>query len=408
MIRPKAHRRDGPGVLPLVTVALAALTIAGVIGWRALQRDGLQKRRAASLDGSELERDQRPAEASLTARRTPAANQDGPGTRKPAASKPAATSESAGRLEAANARTRAPELSSAAAPSAWLRANELARRERELPWRLPRQCKNEDAAETITRLRYLASFVPTDIAQTTVYAHRDAPAEAISVVHRDLATIHEKACDYTGLRARPAVVYVHPNAAALREHSCSGANAVAYYDGAIHLAADAAIARAQAHGIAGLEGELQKSLMHEYVHHVLVSNGIGRPIWLQEAMAMHFAVEMYANHSWVKRPLEPSEMVDLLPSTAAPEIEQVFYPQAQGMFWFLRQMCLKRARCVPELPEALLQGRAAPETLFDWAISDRAGKLLPATPTQFWKDYVARGEAFPPGFTSALARSAQD
>jgi hypothetical protein len=245
--------------------------------------------------------------------------------------------------------------------------------------------------------------VPAEVGPATVYAHRDAPAEAIAVVHRDIASIHEKASEYTGLRARPAAVYVHPSADALREHSCSGGNAVAYYDGAIHVAADVAPAKGPAKSTDRFEDEMQKSLMHEYVHHVLVHNGIGRPIWLQEAMAMEFAAEPYFDHRWVERPLELADMVDVLPSTAAPEVEQRYYPQAQGMFWFLKRLCGRREHCVKDLPQALIQGRALPETLFEWAISDRARELLPATPANFWRDYVARGEAFPEGFSAALA-----
>ncbi len=63
-------------------------------------------------------------------------------------------------------------------------------------------------------------------------------------------------------------------------------------------------------------------------------------------------------------------MVELLPSTATGDEERT-YPQAQGMFWFLRRLCVGRAGCITQLPEALLEGQATPETLFEWVISER-------------------------------------
>jgi hypothetical protein len=398
--KPKLADRDGIRFVLLVAASVAILTIVGVTGWKLLGRYGQAKNNGFRAPQGKLEGRRTGDEPRQSAAVTPTATEE-----VPHAAEPPPAAATTGPDVAALGQVVASELVAATgAPSALHRATRAAERDRDLPWRLPRQCKNESRSETFARLAYLASFVAAEVAQTTVHAHHEAPAEAIAVVHRDLASIHEQAIEYVGLSVRPAVVYVHPDADALRKHSCSGADAVAYYDGAIHLAADNALARAAHRGMRGLEGEIQKSLMHEYVHHVLVSNGIGRPIWLQESMAMHFAVEVSMDRTWLKNPLPLSQMVDLLPSTATPEIEAIFYRQAYGMWNFLHRLCIARATCKrSDLPAALLQGRATPEHLFEWAILERASDLVSTTPEAFFQDYVARGEAFSPETVMKLA-----
>ena len=262
-------------------------------------------------------------------------------------------------------------------------------RERELPWRLPRQCKSETPHERATRSLYLSRFEATPVWQSVVYAHADAPAEAIAVVTRDLEATHRAAVAELGLTARPAEVYVHPNVESMRDNSCAKADALAYYDGAIHLAP--APPAKKPLPLSRFERELQTSLKHEYIHHVLINNGIGRPIWLQEALAMKFADEFALDSEWRAHPLPLADMAVLLPSRAPAEVERGFYAQAAAMLFVLERLCTGLENCERrQIVEALKQGRAMPEKLFEWMIEQRAKDLLRTTPEAFWLDYVAR------------------
>lgn len=277
-------------------------------------------------------------------------------------------------------------------------------RERELPWRLPRQCKNEAQAERAARLLYLSHFRPTPVWRTVVYTHADTPAEAIASVTRHLESVHREAVNDLGLSARPAEVYVHPTAESMRQNSCAKANALAYYDGAIHLAPPPPVKPPTT--ASRFEKELQTSLRHEYVHHVLVDNGIGRPIWLQESLAMRFAGEVTFDTAWRAHPLPLRDMVDRLPSTSAPEVEHTFYPQAATMLLVLDRLCIGLEDCGhKQLPEALRQGRATPETLFEWTVEQRAQELLTTTPEALFLDYVARNDFSPQMLNALLARA---
>lgn len=249
---------------------------------------------------------------------------------------------------------------------------------------------------------YLSRFVATPVWQSVVYAHAEAPAEAIAVVTRDLEETHHDAVEELGLSARPAQVYVHPSVESMSNHSCAKADALAYYDGAIHLAPPPRDERP--HTEAGFERELRTSLKHEYVHHVLIDNGIGRPIWLQEALAMNFAGEVAFETEWRTRPLPLADMVHLLPSLR-PEVERRFYLQAATMLFVLQRLCTGLKNCERrQMTEALKQGRTTPEALFEWTIEQRAKELLRTTPEALWLDYVARDSFSPEMLDALLAR----
>lgn len=108
-----------------------------------------------------------------------------------------------------------------------------------------------------------------------------------------------------GLDAELPLILVYPTLDSLRKHSCTSKNAVAYYDGAIHLAA--------APGASPYE--LIKSLKHEFAHHALVSNGVGAPLWLQEGLAMTLAGDHPHDYysMWRKHPIDLRRMVDFMP-----------------------------------------------------------------------------------------------
>lgn len=252
----------------------------------------------------------------------------------------------------------------------------------DVPWALPGQCAAREDGWAEARAAYLATFVPVPAWHTTLFVHPNVAEEGATRVARDLQWIHDRATTEIGLPSEPPPVYLYPSVERLRAHSCLGASAVAYYDGAIHLAPDAAA-----------YGELSKSLHHEYAHHVLVSNGVGKPIWFQEGTAMTFANEVVPYGHQIRREhsVELPAMVDSFPLVSL-EAAAVFNVQAREMTDFLAGMCMWRSNCNPaELAGALLNGSATPETLFAWATAERGSDLIETTPLQFWHDYEARG-----------------
>ncbi|HEY3499754.1 MAG TPA: hypothetical protein VGK73_33915 [Polyangiaceae bacterium] len=228
---------------------------------------------------------------------------------------------------------------------------------------------------------------------------------AIAAVRKNAAQAHARATDSLGLVAKPPDIYLHPTVALLREHSCASANADAYYDGAIHVAA-------LPHET---EENLARKLTHEAVHHVLVANGIGKPIWFQEGAAMRVAGERPRDSraTWRKHPIPISQMVTTFPTTALPESASHFYAQAWEMMEFLHRLTLGNpggeAREVGELQElthALKSGRTTPERLFEWATYQRGSDLFRTSRLPLWDDYAEHGNFAPTTLDALLARPA--
>jgi hypothetical protein len=262
-------------------------------------------------------------------------------------------------------------------------------------WRHPGMCAAEtsrDAQEA--RIRYLASFVPIIAWHTTVYAAPDVPSHAVESVRSYLEPLHQLVNSQLGLESEPPPIYLYPTAEAVRAHSCTSKTAVAYYDGAIHVAAEIA--------------ELRSSLRHEYAHHVLVSNGIGGPMWFQEgtAMAVGHDCPLQAWQLWRDHPISLDQMVIGLPRPSTLEATTIFNAQACVMQEFLERLCSTLEGCgTRELANALISGRASPKTLFSWAITQRGGDLIRTTGLPLWDDYAQRGD-FAPATKAALLRRA--
>jgi hypothetical protein len=261
-----------------------------------------------------------------------------------------------------------------------------------LPWRYPGLCSDASRSGPLSsRARYLATFVRTPLELAVV--HRDPEVDAISlgITDKDLGKISRRTA--TGLGAPFPAIYVYRSVEALREHSCASANVAAYYDGAIHVTP-----------------RNLSALQHEYTHHVLVTNGIERPLWLQEGLAMRAAGEEQhetraAWLTWKDRPLSMDRMVNLFPATADPDEVATFYGQAYHMTHMLERLCLTHPECgPPELFEALRSGEAAPETLFEWAVQRRGSDLFAKTRLPVWEDYLAHGTFGPENYRALLER----
>lgn len=242
------------------------------------------------------------------------------------------------------------------------------------------------------RVWYLTSFPARDAWRTTLYVHDDVPSDAVHEVANGLERAHDSATRQLGLAAEPPLLFLYPSVDVLREWSCASPLAVAYYDGAIHLAA------------VPNSSELLKSLTHEYVHHVLISNDIRGPIWFHEGAAMAIARDSPAGHwsIWRQKPLDLERMIHRFPKTARLEEAVTFYAQAYVMTDFLDRLCLTRPGCgLAELADALVNGRATSETLFSWAVATRGSDLSPTARVSLWDDYGDYGN-FPPATYAAL------
>jgi hypothetical protein len=221
-----------------------------------------------------------------------------------------------------------------------------------------------------------------------LYVHPGVPDEASGRLREELQVVHARVTSVLGLSAAPPPIYLYPSVEELRKHSCARAHADAYYDGAIHVAILGA-------GSDQTYRALTTRLTHEYVHHVLVSNGIGKPIWFQEGTAMLVADNAPSHYwqIWHDHPIAVNRMVSVFPTAQTAEDASTFYAQAYVMTEFLERLCLGRSGCGPaELVDALKSGRTSPENLFGWATLRRGADLFQTTPLPLGDAYTAEGD----------------
>jgi hypothetical protein len=279
--------------------------------------------------------------------------------------------------------------------------------ERRTLWQRRGHCSDERGpAFDQSRAEYLATFTPVPIGGATLRVEPGVPSAAVDTLRPQPRGIEQRIARSLGVSSPPPLIYLYPSVAALREHSCVRAPAVAYYDGAIHLAVtepapdDVYWQRSLA--------DLRKTLLHEATHHALASNGIFAPFWLQEGLAMEIAGDSPrdAYAVWRKNPIRAELLVDAYPDDATPEIVTAYYAQSGIMLEFLQRLCLNRSDCGPaELVRALRGAQTTPEKLFDWAISRRAGDLVRTARLPLWDDYVARGDFAPETLKALLNRA---
>jgi hypothetical protein len=257
-------------------------------------------------------------------------------------------------------------------------------------------CADHSAERVRKRAAYLAGFVKHPASNTVLSVHTAAPDWALQTLKDALDSVHSMVTQALGLPCSPPPVYVYPTVHALHAHACVGATAVAYYDGAIHLTPLMPQSQGPVRTGDLAWHELRISLTHEYVHHVLVSNGIGKPIWFQEGAAMEVARSWPRDYRRIARenPIRLQQMVDGF--SAGNAASGVFYARSAVMVEFLQRLCLKLKECgLPQLTAALKTGRATPHTLFDWAISQRASDLVRTSALPLWDDYVRLGDFAP-------------
>ncbi|AUX39674.1 translation initiation factor IF-2 [Sorangium cellulosum] len=106
--------------------------------------------------------------------------------------------------------------------------------------------------------------------------------------------------------------------------ACTHPNVVAYYDGALHVVTT--------------HEDVGTSVLHEYTHHALMSQGMLWPAWAQEGIAMHVAREAWwlgaARLERVRDDPMPLEVMEQsVPYTMPPDQAVLFYVQAASMVY---------------------------------------------------------------------------
>lgn len=180
-------------------------------------------------------------------------------------------------------------------------------------------------------------------------------------------------------RLPPPDVYVYRDVQQMLDVSCVNRSAIGYYDGAIHLSGDIR------HGL----HTLRQTVVHEYVHHVLIGLGLKVPMWLHEGLAMKLAGETWwADPSlglvaWLQGQHLPFEaMAGAFPHTSDERFALAAYFQSLVMLEFLQDR--KGEDGVVALVRALVRGELAAKDAFSSTVIS-SGSL-----EQAWREFVAR------------------
>jgi len=254
----------------------------------------------------------------------------------------------------------------------------------------PRLSAEAAGAREQIRVRFTRVAAPPGNA--SLYFDPSVPDAVVQRLLYALARIEELVNARLGLSSIAPNVYLYRSPTELRKGVCVSPETVSYYDGAIHLAVNP-------------DDDLLKSLKHEYVHHALFSHAIRRPVWFQEGVAMLIGDENDWSRWRPKGPLLPPErMVQTFPQAASAEEAVAFYGQAFAMTVFLNKLCENATSCdLRDLVRALETGVVRPETLFDWAVSQRGSDLVRTTRLPLWDDYLANGLQFGPDTATAIS-----
>jgi hypothetical protein len=216
-----------------------------------------------------------------------------------------------------------------------------------------------------------------------MFADRTVDAEVTERLALWLSVARKRVSMETGLDVPPPVVFVHRDADTLREHSCLTSNAVAFYDGALHLS----------NGPYAPRGNLQLyfSLIHEYTHHALISNGVREPIWFQEGLAMHVSGEPTKNFDTSPPGINVAEMVDAFPYTVSAKSAERIYGQAYEMVEFLMTTCVWAVArdCSHRALVEKLRAGADPATFFESTIQE-IDPNSDVAPLARWQTYFSR------------------
>jgi len=241
-------------------------------------------------------------------------------------------------------------------------------------WAPPALCGKGSSKKLSDWVAYLKGFRDKSTPELALLADWHVQPALLERVRLSVSLARTNVRLQTGIDAPPPVVYAHLDPATLREHACLTENAVAFYDGAIHVA----VSETQ-------RGEIYRSVLHEYTHHALQGVGIREPIWFQEGVAMRVAAENAARFELAVPGIDVAQMVDGFPHGASRQFAEKFYGQAARMVEFLNRLC-RRQGCVRDWVAKLRDG-APPSTFFEATIRELAPDVK-EPPLSLWHAYL--------------------
>lgn len=278
-------------------------------------------------------------------------------------------------------------------------AREILTRDASAPWSVPGQCSTDGARGD--RAAYLSRFVAIPEKPDTAVANHvhigplmvapGLPTETAVQTETIVRRTHGFIVEYFAPDMNPPIVYLHSSAEELRQHACLTSNAVAYYDGSVHVAPITP------------DAELERSIRHEFAHHLLRHLGFGRPLWLQEGFAVRFALDPL-NVSPEQRDNAPITLDDMVAPVSVESTAQavtLLYAQAAEMFDFLNGLPpvgngrRGYAGLLDELRQGVATDNVAPQDLFVWAMKQRGGDIIDGDPVRFWENYWRTGRFSP-------------
>ena len=150
-----------------------------------------------------------------------------------------------------------------------------------LRWTLPGHCGPGFEHVEASRRALLATFALTTLKGARFFHDPDIDAMRVHAAGDALARGRSIATGLLGREAAisPPDVFLYATREEMKKTSCVNAATAGYYDGAVHAAAD--------------DFELETTLIHETVHHVLNGLGVTKPMWLHEGLAMFAAQEKW-------------------------------------------------------------------------------------------------------------------
>ena len=192
-------------------------------------------------------------------------------------------------------------------------------------------CAPKDARRLAARSALLKTFVAAEGSATRVFYDPSVSPRALNDVQGALNyAMHDLP---TGsLEPRPApVTYVYRDADQMLSVSCVDKSAIGYFDGAMHVVGDSRYGGARIH----------ETVVHEYIHFLLLERGVRLPMWLHEGMAMEYSMEHWWEEpslglmTWlVGNHIPFREMAKAFPSISDEKFAVAAYYQSQMMFRF--------------------------------------------------------------------------
>jgi hypothetical protein len=238
-------------------------------------------------------------------------------------------------------------------------------------WERPRLCLDGEVPR-VDRAALLAGFRPLPKLGWMLFADAavapERADEAIAGLREGIAFALAQLGPRVAEVPAPRV-YLYRSAEQLVHASCVSAAARGYYDGSIHVAAEA---------------DLNATLVHELMHHVLNGLGVASPMWLHEGLAMLAAREQWWSSSalglqeWLRHDHLPFDaLTTAFPHTADELFAGAVYFQSYAMVLFLSEQAStrtleeRRSAAAPlgELVLKLANGAFPPEEAFSAAAS---------------------------------------